>query len=77
MRTFTAAPKVRDYQFREISLPRGLTIRQAHQLIVEQAEIGRWELARVRRYADGRRLVTLRRRIIRQESTLGLVDPDF
>jgi Family of unknown function (DUF5703) len=72
MSSFTAPPKVRDYQFREISLPRGLTIRQAQQLLTEQADIGRWELARVRRFADGSRRVTLRRRIIRQESTLHL-----
>jgi hypothetical protein len=72
MSSFTALPKVRDYQFREISLPRGLTIRQAQQRLTEEAEIGRWELARVRRFADGSRRVTLRRRIIRQESTLRL-----
>jgi hypothetical protein len=63
-------PPAREYQLREVNLPRGLSVDQARQLLTEAAEVGKWELARVRRHADGSRRITLRRRIIRQESTL-------
>ncbi len=53
------------WEFREISMPRGTSRDEAKALLVEHAERGHWELARLRLYADGRRQVWLRRRIIR------------
>jgi hypothetical protein len=53
------------WEFREITMPRGTTRDEAKALLVDCAEREHWELARVRLYADGRRRVWLRRRIIR------------
>jgi len=39
-------------------------------MLTEQAEYGRWELARTRLFAGGERKVWLRRKIIRVRSTL-------
>lgn len=55
-----------EYQFQQLYLPRGTSRNAARQLLTEQAEYGRWELARLRLRADGSREVLLRRRIIRQ-----------
>lgn len=62
------AKKVRasEYEFRSLMLPRTVSRNEARQLLTEQAEYGHWELDRLRLYPDGRRKVTLRRRIIRQ-----------
>jgi hypothetical protein len=40
------------------------------RLLTDAAEHHGWELARLRLFPDGRRRVTLRRRIIRVRSTL-------
>ena len=42
----------------------------ARRQLTEEAEYGRWELARTLLFAGGRRTVWLRRRIIRVSSTL-------
>ena len=42
----------------------------ARRRLTEEAEYGRWELARTLLFAGGRRRVWLRRRIIRVSSTL-------
>ncbi|MFC3996036.1 DUF5703 family protein [Nocardiopsis sediminis] len=55
-----------EYEYRELRLPRGTSRGTARQALTEHAEYGRWELARVRLYPDGTRLITLRRKIIRQ-----------
>ncbi len=59
-----------EYETHQLKLPRTLSRRVVRQLLVERAEYGGWELARVRVYPDGRRTVTLRRRIIRVNKTL-------
>lgn len=53
------------WEYREITLPRGTSRSEARQALTEQAEYGKWELARVRLYVGGTRRITLRRRIIR------------
>jgi hypothetical protein len=58
-----------EYEYRRFSLPRGTSRSLARQLLTDHAEYGHWELARVHVYADGRRHVTLRRRIIRVART--------
>jgi hypothetical protein len=59
-----------EYETDHLRLPRTLPRKMVRQLLVERAEYGGWELARVRVYPDGRRTVTLRRRIIRVNKTL-------
>jgi hypothetical protein len=46
------------------------TVPDARRLLTEEAEYGRWELARTRLYIGGRRKVWLRRKVIRVSSTL-------
>ena len=57
------------WEYREVSLPRGTGRDAAKAALVEAAELGRWELARLRLYPDGRRRVWLRRRIQRVSRT--------
>ncbi len=59
-----------EYEHRTITMPRGTSRSEARRLLVEAAEIGHWELARVRLYLGGRREVQLRRKIVRVERTL-------
>ncbi|NYI03955.1 DUF5703 family protein [Allostreptomyces psammosilenae] len=59
-----------EYEFHELTLPRGTSRSAARQLLTDHAEYGHWELARVRLYRDGSRRVVLRRRIIRQRAFL-------
>jgi hypothetical protein len=63
-----------EYEFHQLQLPRTLSRRVVRQLLVDRAEYDGWELAHVRIYPDGRRKVTLRRRIIRVQKTLSPVD---
>ena len=60
-----------EYEIRQFHLPKTLSRRAVRQLLTERAEYGGWELSRVRHFPDGRRRVTLRRRIIRVHKTLG------
>jgi len=53
-----------------MTLPRTASRGEVRQLLTEQAEYGKWELARLRLYVGGYRKVWLRRRIIRVQSTL-------
>jgi Family of unknown function (DUF5703) len=53
------------YEYRVLSLPRGISRSEARRLLAEQAEYGHWELARVRMSVGGARRVWLRRKIIR------------
>ena len=59
-----------DYEYRRLLLPRGTGRGAAQRLLTEAAEREHWELDRLRLYADGRRNVVLRRRILRVKSTL-------
>ena len=54
-----------EYEYRLLTLPRGVPRSQARQLLTELAERGHWELALARTYVGGARRVWLRRRIIR------------
>ncbi|MBD8062315.1 DUF5703 family protein [Georgenia satyanarayanai] len=58
------------YEFRVLSLPPTASRSQVRQLLTEEAEYGRWELARTRLYIGGSRKVWLRRKIIKVRSTL-------
>lgn len=55
-----------EYEFYKLTLPRGTSRGAAHRMLTEQAEYGRWELARLRLLPDGTRKAVLRRKIIRQ-----------
>lgn len=59
-----------EYEVQELSIPVSWSRGDVRRMLAEQAEYGRWELARSRVYAGGRRTVWLRRRIIRVRSTL-------
>ena len=67
--TVTAATSVATWEFRELTLPRGTHRSVARSVLTEYAEHGRWELARLRLYPDGRRKVWLRRKVIRAVRT--------
>lgn len=60
----------RGYEYRVLTIPRTTSHGDARRLLTEQAEYGRWELARTLLYTGGERKVWLRRRIIRVRSTL-------
>ena len=55
-----------EWEFRSLRYDRTLSRNAVTRLLVEQAEIGGWELARTRIAPDGTRSVLLRRKIIRQ-----------
>ena len=60
------------FEYRHVNLPRSASRDLARAVLTEFAEYGRWELDRHRVYPDGRRTVTLRRRIIRVDTDLAL-----
>jgi len=59
-----------EYEFEHLRLSRDHSRSFVTRLLVDRAEHGGWELVRVRIGADGTRRVLLRRRIIRQRSSL-------
>ena len=59
-----------EYSYRVLYIPRGTTRDAARRILTDHAEYGRWELAKLRLYADGSREATLRRSIIRAARTL-------
>lgn len=67
--TAVAASQVA-YEFRVLNLPATTKRSELRQLLTDEAEYGRWELARHRVYLGGARKVWLRRKIIRVRSTL-------
>lgn len=70
LEALVADPRSRaQFEFRVITLPRSTSRSEARQMLTEQAEYGRWELARVRLYVGGVRRVWLRRRILRVDRT--------
>jgi len=68
-----------EYEYRVVRLPPSTSRGEARRMLTEQAEYGRWELARTRLFAGGERKVWLRRKAIRVRSTLdlGLLDDAF
>lgn len=62
-----------DYEYRIMTIPPRESAASVRGALVEQAEYGRWELARTRKYLGGGKKVWLRRRVIRVASTLGVV----
>ena len=58
------------YEYRVLTMGHTTTHSEARRLLTDEAEYGRWELARTRLSAGGQRKVWLRRRIIRVEKTL-------
>jgi hypothetical protein len=59
-----------DYAYLVVYLPREMSRDAARRILTDHAEYGEWELSRLRRFADGSRKVTLRRKIIRAVRTL-------
>ena len=59
-----------EWEFDTLTLPREFSRNVVTRMLVDRAEIGGWELDRVRIGADGVRRVVLRRKIIRQRLTL-------
>lgn len=59
-----------EYEFQRFWLPRGHSRSVVRRLLTDAAEYHGWELDRMRMFPDGRRRVTLRRKIIRARRTL-------
>lgn len=59
-----------DYEFQIITVPPRSSVSAVRATLTDEAEYGRWELARTRKYIGGGRKVWMRRRIIRVHSTL-------
>lgn len=55
-----------EWEFDTITLPRDWSRSLVRRTLVERAEQGGWELARLRIGPDGTRRIVLRRKIIRQ-----------
>jgi hypothetical protein len=54
---------VAEWEYRAVHLPVGVTARHAREVLGIHAEFGGWELARHAVWPDGRRKVTIRRRV--------------
>ena len=52
-----------EYEYRAVTIPAGADRAQTKELLVIHAEYGEWELARHTVFRDGRRSVTVRRRV--------------
>jgi hypothetical protein len=57
------------YEYRVVTVDRSVSVSDARKMLTDEAEYGRWELARTRLYAGGRRTMWLRRRVIKVEAT--------
>lgn len=53
------------WEFRELRFGAGTPRGDVRELLTSMAEVGRWELDRVRVLRDGRRIVVVRRRTFR------------
>jgi hypothetical protein len=58
-----------EYEFQRFSLPRTVSRSAVRRLLIDHAEYGGWELARLRLFPDGTRKIELRRKIIRVRAT--------
>ncbi len=54
-----------EYSYLILNLPRSTSRDVARRILADHAEYGNWELAKLRLAADGSRIATLRRKIIR------------
>ncbi len=63
-------PATTEYEYRVVAIPRSTSSSETRRYLTDEAEYGRWELARLSIYTGGQRKVWLRRRIIRVQSTL-------
>jgi hypothetical protein len=54
---------VADYEYRAVMMPAGASREQTRDLLTIHAEYGDWELAHHAVWSDGRRKVTVRRRL--------------
>jgi hypothetical protein len=71
VRTATSAwRKHGQYEYRVLTIDRQTSVPDARRMLTEEAEYGRWELARTRLYMGGERKVWLRRKIIKVTPTL-------
>ena len=52
-----------EYEYRAVSIPGGADHQQTKELLLIHAEYGDWELAQHTLWSDGRRRVTVRRRV--------------
>ena len=55
-----------DYEYQPVTIPRDADRHKTKDLLAIHAEFGDWELSRHLVWADGRREVTVRRRIRRE-----------
>lgn len=60
-----ATPRASRIETREVVIPANVSRADARQMLADQAEYGKWELARVLLYRGGARRVWLRRRAMR------------
>jgi hypothetical protein len=58
-----------EYETHVLTIPAAWSRNDVRKMLAEQAEHGRWELARSRVYLGGHRRVWLRRRVIRVSRT--------
>ncbi|MDR3107715.1 MAG: DUF5703 family protein [Bifidobacteriaceae bacterium] len=58
------------YEYRVVTVPAQTPPGASRKLITDQAEYGRWEMARSARYRGGAKRVWLRRKTLKVESTL-------
>lgn len=65
----TATPAA-EWEYDRVTVPREVSRSAAAQLLAERAERGGWVLHRVRLTTDGTRRVVLRRKIIRQRTSV-------
>ena len=57
------------YEYRVLTIGRDTSVPDARKMLTDEAEYGRWELARTRLYLGGERRVWLRRKIIKVSAT--------
>ncbi len=52
-----------EYEYRSVAVPKDADRQKTRELLVLHAEFGDWELARHQIWPDGRRRITVRRRV--------------
>ncbi len=67
--TARAAARTTHMETRIVVIPANVSRSDARKLLADEAEYGKWELARVQRYRGGARRVWLRRRAMRVRRT--------
>ncbi len=64
-----SAPRASHIETRTVVIPANVSRADARQMLADQAEYGKWELARVLLYRGGSRRVWLRRRAMKVRRT--------